>query len=76
MQNETVGGSQPVGLTETVKNKIPGDDNEVVNRKMQHLIGRLEQLEKERRQDSQTEILMFVGTGLFLLVSFELIRRR
>jgi prefoldin subunit 5 len=65
-----------VGLIENVKTHVPGTDNEVVNKKMQHLIGRLDELEKQRRQDSQTEILMFVGTGLFLLVSFELMRRR
>jgi hypothetical protein len=76
IENETVGGSQPVGLIENVRTNVPGADNEVVNKKMQHLIGRLEELEKQRRQDSQTEILMFVGTGLFLLVSFELMRRR
>ena len=76
IENETVNGSQPVGLIENVNTNVPGTENEGVNKKMQHLIGRLEELEKQRRQDSQTEILMFVGTGLFLLVSFELMRRR
>jgi hypothetical protein len=75
IESET-GGSQPLAITENVKNNVPGADNEIVNTKMQHLIGRLEELEKQRKQDSQTEILMFVGTGLFLLVSFELISRR
>lgn len=36
------------------------------------LMGRLEDLEKKNVKDSQTEILMFVGTGLFILMSFEL----
>jgi prefoldin subunit 5 len=35
-------------------------------------MGRLEDLEKKNVKDSQTEILMFVGTGLFILMSFEL----
>ena len=78
IQNETVGGSQPVGLLETATADAAAGNGEAdgVNIKMQHLIGRLEELEKQRRQDSQSEILMFVGTGLFLLVSFELMRRR
>jgi hypothetical protein len=75
VENKTAGASQPVGILEDVKPKLP-NDNEHVNNKMQQLIGRLEELEKQRKQDSQTEILMFVGTGLFLLVSFELMRRR
>jgi hypothetical protein len=76
IENETVGANQPVGVINTLTTNAPPPDNDGVNIKMQHLIGRLEELEKQRRQDSQTEILMFVGTGLFLLVSFELMRRR
>ena len=45
-------------------------------KRIDELMGRLEQLEKKNKDDSQTEILMFVGTGLFLLMSFELIARR
>jgi len=44
--------------------------------RVNELMGRLETLEKKRAQDSQTEILMFVGTGVFLLLSFELLTRR
>ena len=40
------------------------------------LMGRLEVLEKKKSQDSQTEILLFVGTGIFLLLSFDLLTRR
>jgi hypothetical protein len=77
IENETVGGSQPVGLLETATaDSAAPPEHDGVNIRMQHLIGRLEELEKQRKQDSQTEILMFVGTGLFLLVSFELMRRR
>jgi hypothetical protein len=45
-------------------------------KRIDELMGRLEQLETKNKADSQTEILMFVGTGLFLLMSFELIARR
>lgn len=44
--------------------------------RIDELMGRLEQLEKKNKTDAQTEILMFVGTGLFLLISFELLTRR
>jgi hypothetical protein len=44
--------------------------------KIDELRGRLEDLEKKRSQDTQKELLMFVGTGLLLLVSFELVSRR
>jgi len=45
-------------------------------KRIDDLMGRLEQLEKKNKEDSQAEILMFVGTGLFLLMSFELLARR
>lgn len=44
--------------------------------RINELVARLENLEKKKVQDSQTEILMFVGTGVFLLISFELFTRR
>ena len=40
------------------------------------LMSRLEQLEKKTVKDSQTELLLFVGTGAFLLASFEFLTRR
>jgi hypothetical protein len=52
------------------------DQNGMLMSRINELVGRLETLEKKKSQDSQTEILMFVGTGLFLLVSFELLTRR
>lgn len=45
-------------------------------RRIDELVGRLENLEKRRNQNSQTELLMFVGTGIFLLAAFELMGRR
>jgi hypothetical protein len=44
--------------------------------RINELVARLENLEKKKSQDSQTEILMFVGTGVFLLLSFEIFTRR
>lgn len=53
-----------------------GDQTGVLMSRINELVGRLETLEKKKSQDSQTEILMFVGTGVFLLVSFEMLTRR
>ena len=54
----------------------PKEDRDVLLARIDSLMGRLEDLERVRKQDSQTEILMFVGTGLFLLFSFDLVARR
>ena len=51
------------------------DDRDVLLRRINDLVGRLENLEKKKLQNSQTEILMFVGTGMFLLLSFEILSR-
>ena len=37
---------------------------------------RLDKLEKERKASTQTEILMFVGSGLGLLLALDLITRK
>lgn len=52
-----------------------GDRDSLLGR-INELVSRLETLEKKKSQDSQTEILMFVGTGAFLILSFELLTRR
>lgn len=44
-------------------------------RKVKDLTARLEDLEQRNTRNSQTDVLMFVGTGLFLLISFDLILR-
>lgn len=43
--------------------------------KMNHIFGRLDALESERRQHAQTEVLLFVGSGLALLLSLDIISR-
>jgi hypothetical protein len=57
---------------------VSGDsgDRDVLLGRINELVTRLETLEKKKSQDSQTEILMFVGTGAFLILSFELLTRR
>ena len=55
--------------------KETGEKDMLIGR-INDLVARLENLEKKKSQDSQTEILMFVGTGVFLLLSFELFTRR
>jgi hypothetical protein len=56
--------------------KRGGDDKDALMNRINELVSRLETLEKKKSQDSQTEILMFVGTGVFLLMSFEFLTRR
>jgi len=51
-------------------------NNDALLKRIDELMGRLDQLEKKNVRDSQTEILMFVGTGIFILVSFEILTRR
>jgi hypothetical protein len=53
-----------------------GDDRDVLMGRINELVSRLETLEKKKSQDSQTEILMFVGTGIFLLVSLDFLTRK
>ena len=57
---------------DSVKDK----NNDALLRRIDELMERLDQLEKKNVRDSQTEILMFVGTGMFILVSFEIFTRR
>lgn len=61
----------PVGVNDT-----QGNGNDALLKRIDDLMGRLDDLEKKNVRDSQTEILMFVGTGLFILVSFEILTRR
>ena len=68
-------GSATVKGPTAINDATTGKDSAATQRRLEELMGRLEDLEKRRVQDSQAEILMFVGTGLFLLVSFELFRR-
>jgi hypothetical protein len=72
--------SFPVYSPEEAAGSVSGSsatiERDALMARINHLMGRLEQLEKKKSRDSQTEILMFVGTGLFLLLSFELVSRR
>ena len=63
----------PVAANEVAATNVQQD---ALLKRIDELMGRLEQLEKKNKTDAQTEILMFVGTGLFLLISFELLTRR
>ena len=67
-------------MTEETKGPVAFNDStkgsDALLKRIDELMGRLDQMEKKQVKDSQTEILMFVGTGLFILVSFELLTRR
>ena len=62
--------------------KAPGGEypkvrpaEEDISKKIDHIFRRLEQLENERRQSTQTEVLLFVGSGLVLLLSLDMLSR-
>lgn len=54
--------------------KFNNNDSEI-SKKIDHIFSRLDQLEAERRQSTQTEVLLFVGSGLVLLLSLDLLTR-
>jgi hypothetical protein len=74
-QNLPQSGSSTTGPV-AVNDTAELNNQDALMRRIDMLMGRLEQLEQKNKEDSQTEILMFVGTGLFLLMSFELLSRR
>jgi hypothetical protein len=51
-------------------------DRDALMKRVNELVSRLEVLENKRSKDSQMEILVFVGTGVFILLSLELFTRR
>jgi hypothetical protein len=50
--------------------------SEHLSSKFDEIFKRLDQLESERRQSTQTEVLLFVGSGLVLLCSLDFLTRR
>ena len=68
-------GSSKKGPAASNDNVIIGNNQDALMKRIDELIGRIDQLEKKKVQDSQTEILMFVGTGLFILMSFDIFSR-
>ena len=50
--------------------------SEHLSSKFDEIFKRLDQLENERRQSTQTEVLLFVGSGLVLLCSLDFLTRR
>ena len=50
--------------------------SEHLSSKFDEIFKRLDQLENERRQSTQTEVLLFVGSGLVLLCSLDMLTRR
>jgi len=71
-QNEESSVSGPLAYNDGIQL----NNQDALMRRIDELMGRLDQIEKKSKEDSQMEILMFVGTGLFILMSFELFGRR
>jgi hypothetical protein len=55
---------------------VSKDDKDVILQKMNMLVGRLDEIDKRRLQNTQTELLMFVGTGVLLLFTLDMLTRR
>jgi hypothetical protein len=51
-------------------------DKDTILQKMNLLVGRLDEIEKRRLQNTQSELLMFVGTGVLLLFTLDILTRR
>jgi hypothetical protein len=64
----------PGGVYPKQTSAVQGVDE--LKERMDQLFGRLEALESERRQNTQTEVLLFVGSGLALLLSLDILSRR
>ena len=74
-QDWSMVGSSSKGPSASNDNAINGNNQDALMKRIDELIGRIDQLEKKKVQDSQTEILVFVGTGLFILMSFDIVTR-
>ena len=72
-------GEEPKGVSGPLPKRSQeswvSKSNEDIVGRMNELVGRLDQMEKRRIQNTQTEILLFVGAGIMLLFTFELVRR-
>jgi hypothetical protein len=63
----------PGGVYPKQVSAVQGVDE--LKEKMEHIFGRLEALEAERRQHTQTEVLLFVGSGLALILALDILSR-
>jgi hypothetical protein len=73
LTNAKTSGTVPTPSTIKREPAEVNDPRDMLLKQIQDLKKRLEDLEKkEPPQDSQGHILMFVGTGLFLLISFDI----
>lgn len=67
------GGQELPGVQErSFEESKPSD----LSKKIDQIFERLDKLEKERKASTQTEILMFVGSGLGLLLALDLLTRK
>jgi hypothetical protein len=74
--NSKTSGTVPMPSTIKREPSEVNDPRDILLKQIHDLTKRLEDLEKkEPPRESQKEILMFVGTGLFLLVSFDIALR-
>jgi hypothetical protein len=51
-------------------------DKDVILQKMNMLVGRLDEIDKRRLQNTQMELLIFVGAGVLMLFTLDVLTRR
>ena len=69
--------AQPREIKDELDNDKPKKDsstNTVLQRKIDELIRRLDELEKKNKPTNQEEILAFVGTGIFVIFGLSLLK--
>jgi hypothetical protein len=72
---EQVETPAPVPVKPRDEQSLSKNERDEIIERMNNLVGRLDQMEKRRLQNTQTELLLFVGTGMLLLFTFELVSR-
>jgi hypothetical protein len=60
---------------ENVSRAMPSEASDLT-KKMDEIFARLDRLERERKESSQTEVLLFVGSGLGLILVLDLLTRK
>ena len=63
------------GPTAAEESDTKDKTRDVLLQRIEELQGRLDHLEATKRKNSQNEILIFVGTGIFVLASLHMMRR-
>jgi len=75
MKNNVASEAAPVPIHQAEPSTAERAARDKLLEKIQDLTRRLEDLERKTPRNTQQELLMFVGAGFFILVSFDIARR-